>query len=161
MMLRVGNRLEIESKLTLTNIYKRRIILYSLKTANFLTFLYKDKEGTMREKKLFGWIWILLFIVILSTGCATSFQGVCRHEAIYAVSVVGERYPVRIAVGKSAVPEGHSQAQAFINGRWEWLKVRWPNVVISIQDSFSPEGYVNGEVTPFLLDTLLKKGRKK
>jgi hypothetical protein len=106
------------------------------------------------------WLFGLLGVVILAAGCATSFQGVCRHESLYAAAVVGESYLVRIAVGKSDMGT-HAQAQAKINGQWEWLKVSWPNVAISTQDKFSPNEYIYGENIAAALFIIIRKGAGK
>ena len=65
--------------------------------------------------------------LILSTvwlqACATAVEPVCRHKAVYqAISfhdLTG--HPVRIAVGPSDIGT-HAQAQAQVDGKWEWLE---------------------------------------
>lgn len=85
-------------------------------------------------------------ILYLFFGCAdkgnVEIMGVCRHEATYAISVFGEKYPVRVAVGDR---QGvyHSQAQAWVDNDWRWLSVGSNFVVrISAKDeTFTPKLY--------------------
>ncbi len=110
-----------------------------------------------------------LLLVLLLVGCAgahVSTSGaltpVCRHQALYIASVVGEYYPVKIAYGESkekqyplytmrfAAPWNntmlfnnatvtHVQAKAFIGGKWQWLGLVNGQIVITGQDRFDPK----------------------
>lgn len=64
----------------------------------------------------------------------TSLTGICRHHATYALAVFGEKYPVRIAGGVNH-DFAHVQAQAYIDEKWQWLKVNYPDVVTGSRDS--------------------------
>jgi len=69
-----------------------------------------------------------IWAVMLIEACQHyAIYGVCRHDSTYAMSVMGERHPVRVAVGDW---QGgyHSRAQAFIDGEWQWLCVDYPEV---------------------------------
>lgn len=91
-----------------------------------------------------------IMLLLVLGGCATiSWQGVCRHEAIYAAIVVrddvGEKN-VRIAEGPSGPTTTHAQAQVFINGEWQWLHAQVDQVYLSTQDRFTPVRYLTIEV---------------
>ena len=79
----------------------------------------------------------IAIIAALHIGCATEMQGVCRHDALYNASVYIEKYPVRVALG----PPGHGQAQAFIDGEWQWLRRDGNTAYTSHMDDFHPENY--------------------
>ena len=67
-----------------------------------------------------------------------SIEGVCKHQTTYAAYAFAEKYPVRIAIGIRAIygkPGLHVQAQAQIDGKWEWLNIRYPFVQVGVQDS--------------------------
>ena len=94
----------------------------------------------------------ILIWVILATGCAyrslyeAKIKGVCRHEAVYAAVVMGEKYPVRIAGGLWSLPGRaavlHSVAQAKIGDTWEWLCIDFPSVAVCKGDpNFQPKHY--------------------
>ena len=81
---------------------------------------------------------ILIICIVNLSACTPTFQPVCRHKAIYAAIVVGERYPVRIVRGKSAARGMHVQAQYF-DGEWKWLTVNdFGEITESDQDGFYP-----------------------
>lgn len=89
---------------------------------------------------------VIVLWVFLTVGCAdkdnVEIMGVCRHEATYAISVFGEKYPVRVAVGDR---QGvyHSQAQAWVGNDWRWLSVG-SNFVVRIcakDETFTPKYY--------------------
>jgi hypothetical protein len=71
---------------------------------------------------------ILLSIIVVLSGvwlqaCATAVQPSCRHMALYQAITFRDLTgaPVRIAIGPS--DEGlHAQAQAKVDGEWEWLE---------------------------------------
>ena len=70
--------------------------------------------------------------------CGHSIKGICRHSATYAAIVYGERHPVRICGGQIG-DYAHTQAQALIDGGWEWLQVSFPTVYVGGKDSgFEP-----------------------
>ena len=60
--------------------------------------------------------------------------GVCRHETVYAMAVMGEKYPVRATSGLWGTRE-HSRAQVFKDGEWRWLHVDFPAVYIGVGDA--------------------------
>lgn len=66
--------------------------------------------------------------------------GVCRHETVYAMCVMGEKYPVRATEGLWGTRQ-HSRAQAFIDGEWKWLHVDFPAVYIGAGDRQGNEEY--------------------
>jgi len=74
-------------------------------------------------------------LVVLFSGCATTYKPACRHEALMAAMVVGEKTDVVIAFGKSKTGN-HVQAKALIGDKWEWLSVDRFGVYVSGKDSF-------------------------
>jgi len=78
-----------------------------------------------KESDMFGW-WKAIFKT-------KGTPGVCRHEATYAITVMGEKYPVRVAGGDYQGAR-HAQAQAWINGEWRWLAVDYGVVSIVAED---------------------------
>ena len=76
---------------------------------------------------------ILIVSVLLSflfVGCATTptFRPKCAAKAVYAAMTVGlqkdKKIPVRIAYVITGNPNtSHVQAQGFIDGKWEFLKI--------------------------------------
>ena len=46
--------------------------------------------------------------------CTHSWQGVCRHKALFANSVVGEYYPVYTMIGTTKSGERHAQSILFL-----------------------------------------------
>lgn len=84
---------------------------------------------------------LVALLVFALAACAPSQVGVCRHRAVYSAIVMSESYPVRIAVGDAGTGR-HAQAQARINGNWQWLKMGpdyW--VTVGDQESFTPDQY--------------------
>ncbi len=69
----------------------------------------------------------------------------CRHNAVYQAVTFGDQsgYPVRIAVGRSTVEKyiRHAQAQAYVNGRWEYLKMYDSSIGVGSKDPFKPVSY--------------------
>jgi len=83
---------------------------------------------------------IFIFLVIMFLfACIQRYEvyGVCRHDATYALTVAGEKYPVRMTYGLWGT-RGHNKAQAFKDGQWRWLCVDYPNVYFCSGDN----GYV-------------------
>jgi hypothetical protein len=66
----------------------------------------------------------LVVLAVWLQACATtSVEPNCRHMALYQAITFHDLTgaPVRIAIGPS--DEGlHAQAQAKVNGKWEWLE---------------------------------------
>ena len=60
--------------------------------------------------------------------------GVCRHNAIYCGLVMGECYQTRIVTGITVTGNRHAQAQAHIDGKWEWLKMGGYTVKVGKQE---------------------------
>ena len=63
-------------------------------------------------------------------------RGICRQQALYCGAVVGEKYPVRVAIGEWD-NENHVQTQVLRNDSWEYLKQRG----ISVIETHKPEGF--------------------
>ena len=84
---------------------------------------------------------LVLLILVLLMGCAgpqVIGQQMCRHNALINARIAQEKgYEARIAVG----PPGHGQAQAFINGKWEWLCLEDGWTVTCEQDKFFPNRF--------------------
>jgi hypothetical protein len=77
--------------------------------------------------------------------CTVNMQGACRQRTLYCSAVAGEKYSVRIAIGKWN-GENHVQAQALIDNNWEYLKQSGTNVIkISKPEGFKVMGYMNLE----------------
>ena len=87
-----------------------------------------------------------IVLASLLLGCATSVQPVCRHDAIYQAMTFSDLTgcPVRIAIGYTTRSNKvHAQAQAFLDGKWTWLRQTAPvSVEAGSQDSFEPKTYV-------------------
>lgn len=67
-------------------------------------------------KRLFLTLFFL-WVTLAGVGCTTIYwQPKCNEIALYAASVAGKDYPVRIAWGKN-----HVEAQVFIEGEWKFL----------------------------------------
>ncbi|MDQ5985909.1 MAG: hypothetical protein CSYNP_01626 [Syntrophus sp. SKADARSKE-3] len=83
---------------------------------------------------------ICICLIFLLCSCATVHSGVCRHNALYAAVVMGERYDVRIDFGPSSLNPNiwHAQAKAMIGGEWQWLQVRGNHVWVGRKDEFDP-----------------------
>jgi len=67
---------------------------------------------------------LLLSLLISCTG--VDIRPRCWQNAYYQAVVVESELglPTRIAVGRNQIFEGgHAQAQAYINGRWQWLSL--------------------------------------
>jgi hypothetical protein len=81
----------------------------------------RKRRNTMKKSRYLGVTLILLCVWLQA--CATTVEPVCRHKAVYqAISfhdITGD--PVRIAVGPSDIG-AHAQAQALVDGKWEWLE---------------------------------------
>ena len=81
---------------------------------------------------------ILMICIVNLSACTAHFTPWCRHKAIYAAIVVGEKYPVRIVRGKSTSRGWHVQAQ-YWDGEWKWLEVNnFGEIVESDKDGFYP-----------------------
>lgn len=91
---------------------------------------------------------------ILLDSCALPPQvdPVCRHEALYAAVSWGDlrNEPVRIAIGPTNKRINgtdefwwHAQAQAKVNGKWEWLEMNCSNVVVGSRDDFMVKKYMS------------------
>ena len=88
----------------------------------------------------------ILVIFPFVAACAPAHMPKCRHIAVYEAITFGDQSdcPVRIAVGKSTIEteKWHSQAQAFVGGKWEYLEI-YDNTYIGVgvRESFDPEAY--------------------
>jgi hypothetical protein len=87
----------------------------------------------LNHKKLF----IISCLFFLSS--CSGISPVCRHYSLMNALVYSEKgYNINIATGNSLSNPSkfHAQAQAFINGKWKWLKFKNGKVYISKQDYF-------------------------
>lgn len=73
---------------------------------------------------------VCILLSFLFVGCATTptFRSKCAAKALYAAMTVGlqkdKKIPVRIAYVITGNPNtSHVQAQGFIDGKWEFLKI--------------------------------------
>ena len=74
---------------------------------------------------------LLLSLLISCTG--VDIKPRCWQNAYYQAVVVESELglPTRIVVGRNRITEGgHAQAQAYINGRWQWLSLSNRPVVV-------------------------------
>ena len=84
----------------------------------------------------------IIIILFFLSACTPCFEPVCRHKAVLAAITAGEYFPVRIASGPNYTGGRHAQAEAKINGIWEWLSIGSNNLVyVSGQDNFNPDEY--------------------
>jgi hypothetical protein len=60
----------------------------------------------------------------------------CRHTAVAAALTASEKFPVRIAYGFTKRGGAHVQAQAYIDGRWQWLRVLGSDVFVGESENF-------------------------
>ena len=65
---------------------------------------------------------LILIAILFLTACSPYWQPKCRHDALYAASVVGEQEKVRIALGHY-YGRLHAQAQALTPDGWMYLVV--------------------------------------
>ena len=56
----------------------------------------------------------LIAVTVLMMGCTHSWQGVCRHNSLFANSVVGEHYPVYTLIGETEDGRPHAQSCLFL-----------------------------------------------
>jgi hypothetical protein len=77
---------------------------------------------------------ILLLLSLLVSCTGVDIRPKSWQNAYYQAVVVESEFglPTRIAVGRNKITEGsHAQAQAYINGRWQWLSLsRRPVILI-------------------------------
>lgn len=97
----------------------------------------------------------ILFMIVVLSSCATNVRpGVCRHHALFAASVYGEDYPVRISFGPAKnitgkVPWWHAQAKAKIDGKWCWLQTSGDKVWVGDKEQFD-------DLNTYTLDDYIK-----
>ena len=78
----------------------------------------------------------LVIILLLFGGCALAFHARCLDNAILQAQTFKDNgYEVRIAYGKTPNGTAHVQAQAKINGKWEWL-VNDSLIIVGRKDNF-------------------------
>lgn len=93
----------------------------------------------MLEGKKMNWLtsslicFAIALIAALFISCAPTWQGVCRHDALYCASVVGEQHETRVVIGHTGKGY-HAQAQVWIDDKWQWLSKKGSSVFISSQD---------------------------
>jgi hypothetical protein len=92
--------------------------------------------------------YVSVLLVCLLISCAgTKVIPVCRHKAVYTAISYGdiENKKVRIVVGPSHIIDNkwifHAQAQAYVNGSWEWLVLDYGEVGIGNLEHFQPKYY--------------------
>lgn len=78
---------------------------------------------------------VTLLLLSLLVSCASvDVKPRCWQNAYYQAVVVETELglPTRIVIGRNRATEGgHAQAQAFLNGRWQWLsQSNRPTIVI-------------------------------
>lgn len=101
------------------------------------------------------WIWLCL------EGCVPSHSvmGVCRHEATFAMSVMGEKHECRVAQGLWG-GRLHAKAQVFLDGQWKWLCVDYPAVFpCRGDDGFTPNQFYIPKVWMMGVGWKLKEGQ--
>lgn len=112
---------------------------------------------------------VSILLSFLFVGCATAptFRSKCAARAIYAAVTIGlqkdSKIPVRIAYGKTSNPgTTHVQAQAFIEGKWEFLKIIGPNKIGigKKYKSFNIKRYVSVETFSKWLIYWLRNGKE-
>lgn len=91
----------------------------------------------------------LMLLTVWLQACATAVKPVCSHKAVYqAISFQDlTNYPVRIAIGPSNEGD-HAQAQALIDGKWQWLEGDDFSVSTGYMDrvrGWKPDRYVSVE----------------
>jgi len=52
-----------------------------------------------------------------------SWEGVCRHKALYILSVMAEKHLCRVAYGTAASGRKHVETMCMIDGLWHWMEV--------------------------------------
>ena len=80
--------------------------------------------------------------LFLLMGCTHSWQGVCRHKALFANFVVGEYYPVYTIIGTTKSGERHAQSILFLEVKGSTVFVggmefELKNITISDSAEFS------------------------
>jgi len=90
---------------------------------------------------------LVVVVIFLLEGCQSyTVTGVCRHEATYAISVMGEQHPVRVARGYWGRSD-HVRAQAYLDGAWRWLCVDYPDVITCAGDTgFAPTQFYKPQI---------------
>lgn len=83
---------------------------------------------------------IAIALILILSGCGHTMYPVCRHKAMLAAIVAAESgHHVRIASGITKSGGHHAQAEALIDGEWQWLCVgRMWDVYTCEQDHFTP-----------------------
>jgi len=73
-----------------------------------------------------------IFVILLLSlfGCAHSITPQCRHTSVTCYLAAGESYPVRLVYGEIFAGE-HTEAQAYIEGKWRRLVLDSNKVVLS------------------------------
>lgn len=119
---------------------------------------------------------LIIIAIFLLTGCAHTdivLKPVCRHNAVYCAVVVEDilDIPTRIAQASSIYPKGyhHAQAQAFYEGRWQWIKLGVTMVIVNdVKDSgwnaaksWGPAYYFTKEGYVFIMSRPAKKKRRE
>ena len=92
-------------------------------------------------------IFSALMLWLFLAGCAGTYtaMGGSSQAATYAIFVVGELHPVRVAVGPWGPREylqSIAMAQVWLNGEWKWLCINFPAVNTCPRDpEFDPQQY--------------------
>ncbi len=90
---------------------------------------------------------LVLLSILMFVSCSPTHAPLCKHDAVYQALTFGDQsgYPVRIAVGQSNLHKNkrHAQAQAYIDGKWEYLRIYDSSVGVGKKDRFNPMAYYN------------------
>ena len=76
---------------------------------------------------------VFLLSTLLFSCTGADVKPKCWHNAYYQAVVVESElgFPTRIVVGRNRITEGgHAQAQAYVNGRWQWLSLSHRPVIV-------------------------------
>jgi len=107
--------------------------------------------------KSFKCVVFVFFLCFLSSCGTQAVYPVCRHKVIYCAMLYSDLrgVPVRLAVGYRFSSDGcsyglHTQAQAYIDGKWQWLVMDREVCMVGGKDlGFRPEYYI--PLTPAFL----------
>jgi len=96
---------------------------------------------------------LMCVLWVCAPGCAIGgIKGACRHKAMYSSLVWGEKAEVRIVRFQTSNPDvTHAQAQAYVDGKWRWLRMGgfWvyrssvDNANYKLIEYLSPDEYLN------------------
>ena len=99
---------------------------------------------------------LMVIVVFLLFGCATSWTGVCWQNSIYTALAVKEHHPVRIAISNISKGLDHAQSQTFVDGKWQWLKMDGSYVFIGYSDFPDKQPYKYLTLKQILQETVMR-----